>query len=190
MLLHQCTSDLNLSSVGYSSRTHHDWRYAYGMLRRLCRDLPDAGRRLLQIAVAAAVLQPCIGHAALGAGEASIEAERQQWQANRASHEQRAYTVHELTTPNGATIREFAGPDGVVFAVSWSGPFLPDLRTLLGVHFESLQSAARTAHPAHSKLLLDRTDLVIHSEGRLRAFAGQAYLPGLVPTGVDPTELR
>ena len=138
---------------------------------------------------AGAVLLPAVGYAALGATEPSVEADRLQFDAVRSARSTPQYTVHQLATPNGTTVREFVAPSGIVFAVSWQGPFLPDLRTLLGVHFEALQRAdARQA--THAALRLERPDLVIHSEGRLRAFSGQAYLPALVPAGVAVSELK
>lgn len=149
-----------------------------------------AWRALLQVTMTVATLLPAISLAALGASEPSIEADRVQFNASRVATPMHLYTVHELSTPNSGTVREFVGPDGVVFAVSWQGPFLPDLRILLGMHFESLRGTERTRPVTHSKLLLERPDLVIHSEGRLRAFSGQAYLPLLVPAGVAISELR
>lgn len=141
-------------------------------------------------AAGAALLLPAISHAALGATDSSVEADRVQFDASRSARSTPLYTVHELTTPNRTTVREFVGSNGIVFAVSWQGPFLPDLRTLLGLHFQSVQRADRTRQPTHSALLLELPDLVIVSEGRLRAFSGHAYLPQLVPAGVAVTELR
>src|SRR5690606_41316722 len=42
-----------------------------------------------------------------------------------------AYSVHGRTTTTGLVVREYAGNDGVVFAVSWRGPGQPDLQPLL-----------------------------------------------------------
>jgi hypothetical protein len=136
------------------------------------------------------LLLPAISRGALGATESSVEADRVQFNASHVVRPTLFYTVHEFTTPDSTTLREFVGADGVVFAVSWQGPLLPDLRTLLGKHFQSLQSADRMRPATHSKLLLESPDLVIHSEGRLRAFSGQAYLPQLLPAGVAVAELR
>ena len=61
---------------------------------------------------------------------------------------------------------------------------------LLGQHFQTLLTAERSQPATHSKLLLEHPDVVIHSEGRVRAFSGQAWLPQLVPAGVAVTELR
>jgi Protein of unknown function (DUF2844) len=153
--------------------------------------LPRARRRLVNsFAGLSLLLLPAISLGALGASEPSVEADRAQFQASHLVRLMQLYTVHELTTPNGTTVREFVGADGAVFAVSWQGPLLPDLRLLLGKHFETLLSAERSQPATHSKLLLERPDVVIHSEGRVRAFSGRAWLPQLVPAGVDVTELR
>ena len=48
-----------------------------------------------------------------------------------------AYDRHDITTREGATVHEYVSRDGIVFAVSWSGPTLPDLKQstiLFGSH--------------------------------------------------------
>jgi hypothetical protein len=152
--------------------------------------LPRSRRRLAMSLAPLSLLLPAISQGALGATEPSVEADRAQFQASHVVRLMPLYTVHELTTPNGTTVREFAAANGTVFAVSWQGPLLPDLRTLLGAHFETLLSAERSQPATHSKLLIQHPDVVIHSEGRVRAFSGQAWLPPLVPAGVAITELR
>ena len=152
-------------------------------------DACHAWRGLQCAVVAMLLLVPAISLGALGATEASVEVDRVQFEARRSAQPTQFYTVHELTTPNNI-VREFVAPNGLVFAVTWQGPLLPDLRTLLGRHFEALRGSNRTRSPAHSKLLLESPDLVIYSEGRLRAFSGRAYLPQLVPAGVALNELR
>ncbi|HEY4975632.1 MAG TPA: DUF2844 domain-containing protein [Steroidobacteraceae bacterium] len=162
-------------------------------MKYACPDRPPRSHLRLRLALGAAgmaVLLPAISLGGLGAAAASVEADSIQFHSNHAFRLTLAYTVHDLTLPNATTVREFVGSDGVVFAVSWQGPMLPDLRTLLGSHFQSLQSAPRSQPMAHSRLLLETPELVIRSEGHLRAFAGQAYLPQLLPAGVVVAELH
>ncbi|MDP3617683.1 MAG: DUF2844 domain-containing protein, partial [Rhodoferax sp.] len=40
------------------------------------------------------------------------------------------YLLHETLLQNGTNVREYATPAGVVFAVTWRGPVLPDLSAL------------------------------------------------------------
>lgn len=98
-----------------------------------------------------------------------------------------AYTVHESTLPSGTTVQELARPDGIVFAVIWSGPTLPDLGALLGTHAAALDqhlAQRRVQARRGSPVALNSPQLVLHSGGRMRDFAGHAYAPSLVPSGL------
>jgi len=96
-----------------------------------------------------------------------------------------SYTVVQRQLDSGTTVREFVDSTGAVFAVSWSGPFLPDLKELLGVHFGSIASHGRGRGPERSRLAVQDTDAVIVSEGRMGAFEGRAWLPSRLPAGFD-----
>jgi len=100
------------------------------------------------------------------------------------------YTVHEMQTPSGTTVREFVSPAGVVFAVTWQGPSMPDLRQALGAYFPIYQTAPPTGRFGHSHRAVERPDLVVHSGGHLRSFFGLAYVPRLVPAGVAADQLK
>ncbi|MBV6321183.1 DUF2844 domain-containing protein [Duganella sp. HSC-15S17] len=96
------------------------------------------------------------------------------------------YTVSQSTLDSGTVVREYVNTDGTVFAVSWSGPALPDLRTLLGDKFAVLTGAAAQRPKAgHSQLALERPDVVIVSGGHMRAYAGHAWIPDALPAGFD-----
>jgi Protein of unknown function (DUF2844) len=99
-----------------------------------------------------------------------------------------AYTVHESVLDSGTTVTELATPAGVVFAVTWRGPVLPDLNVLLGDYFQAFRAEAQQARAAGrrgSPVTLDSAALVIRSSGRMRNFFGSAYAPGLVPADVN-----
>jgi hypothetical protein len=101
------------------------------------------------------------------------------------------YTVHSMTTAQGVHVREYVSPSGTVFAVCWDGPFLPDLRQLLGVHFVTFKSeVARAPHAGHSQVSIVRPEVVIQSTGHMRSFRGSALIPAAVPAGVTPAEIR
>ena len=101
------------------------------------------------------------------------------------------YTVNSSVLDNGTTVREYVGADGVVFAVSWNGPFLPDLRTLLGDHFATLTSeAARHPKAGHSQLHVDRPEVTIESTGHMRAYAGRAWINARLPAGFKPGDIE
>jgi hypothetical protein len=100
------------------------------------------------------------------------------------------YTVHEMHTPQGTTVREYLSPGGAVFAVAWQGPFMPDLRQLLGVHYDHYVNAPRLPGSSRSSAHIADEDLVVHSHGHARSFAGVAFVTSLLPFGVSVDELR
>lgn len=89
---------------------------------------------------------------------------------------------HELDS--GTQVREYVDASGKVFAVSWSGPFLPDLKELLGAHFEAMQAQANRGDSI-SRLTRQGKEVVIVSTGRMGAFEGRAWLPAMLPSGFD-----
>ena len=101
------------------------------------------------------------------------------------------YTIHHRTLRNGVAVDEFVDAGGKVFALSWSGPFKPNLKRLLGRHFEPFRArgAARHGGP-HSRLAVDTGDAVVVSEGHMGAFQGRAWLPSRLPAGFDTQEMK
>jgi hypothetical protein len=100
------------------------------------------------------------------------------------------YTVHQTTNRGGTVVREYvAGSTGQVFAVRWKGPFMPDLQQLLGEHYRPFAESARQGR-GRSSLQLQQPGLVIYSGGRMRAFAGMAYLPQQLPEGIHAEDLH
>lgn len=72
--------------------------------------------------------------------------------------------------------------------MSWRGPVLPDLGSLLGGYFQTFKrevEQARLNGKRGSPVQIDRADLVVRSNGRMRQFFGYAYAPDLIPTGVN-----
>ena len=90
---------------------------------------------------------------------------------------------------SGTTVREFIDARGTVFAVSWSGPFLPDLRELLGEHFADLRQSELGGKGRSGSVSISRPDLMLVSAGHMGAFQGRAWLPGQLPAGFDPRTL-
>jgi hypothetical protein len=99
------------------------------------------------------------------------------------------YTVHELDAGTGTTVREYVGPDGKVFGVSWRGQFRPNLRELLGDSYETYLAAAGK-RVARGPINISLPTLFIHMSGRQRAFYGRAYLPHRLPQDLSPDEIR
>ncbi len=133
---------------------------------------------------------PAAALASLGASMQSVEADRVALKASVRLLADARYTVHEMQTPEGSLIREFVSSAGVVFAVSWTGRFMPDLRQTLGAYFEPYQSAVFLRRKGRSAVSVITPTLVVHSGGRQRAFSGLAYLPESLPAGLAISELH
>jgi hypothetical protein len=152
----------------------------------------ERGRRQgLWLAVAIMSLGlPRLAAAALGADATSVEADKLQMRGTLRTSTAGLYTVHEIQGPSGTVVREFVSPAGIVFAIAWKGPFLPDLRQALGAYFEPYRTALGAKRASHTHADIDLPELVVHSGGHQRAFIGQAYLPRLLPSGVAASDLR
>jgi hypothetical protein len=101
-----------------------------------------------------------------------------------------AYTVEQISTPAGVTVNEYLSPNGTVFAVSWRGPRPPDLSQLLGSYFAEYQTAAAAPPAQHHRLLLQTEHLVVETSGHMRDLRGRAYVPALLPPGVNADEIQ
>jgi hypothetical protein len=101
------------------------------------------------------------------------------------------YSVRTSVLPSGTTVREYLGGDDVVFAVSWSGPFIPDLRDLLGDHFAALTAeSARLPSAGRSQIIVSNPDVHIESAGHMRAYLGRAWVTSKLPAGVTPSDIQ
>ena len=152
-------------------------------------------RRALVLMLFLSLLQGALAYAALG-GSPSNFGDTPVRQAARslaaASGDSSAvYTVSQSTLDSGTVVREYSNTLGIVFAVSWSGPALPDLRTLLGDKFAVMTSSAgKRPKAGHSQLSVNQPDVVIVSSGHMRAYAGHAWIPGALPAGFDTSVIE
>jgi hypothetical protein len=152
-------------------------------------------RRALVLMLFLSLLQGALAYAALGSapsnfGDAPVRQGARSLAAATATVAP-VYTVSQSTLDSGTVVREYSGIDGVVFAVSWNGPALPDLRTLLGDKFASMTSAAaKRSKAGHSQLAVDQPDVVIVSNGHMRSFAGRAWIPSALPAGFDTSTIE
>jgi hypothetical protein len=131
-----------------------------------------------------------VASATLGQPESSIAAETQLNRASIKQSQMGAYRVHEMQLPSGTVLREYAGLDGKVFAVAWSGPFMPNLKQALGTYFDEFSAQLGTAHGTRKHLVIRQPDLVVESGGHMRAHHGRAYLPQAIPSGVSIGDLK
>ena len=150
-------------------------------------------QRIVLIGLIVGLSMPSPARASLGKDVASVEADRAEMQGSRRLVENASYAVHELQAPTGTTVREYVSPDGRVFAVAWQGPFIPNLRQLLGTYFVAFSQAAQAQkgqRPGHGPLLVELPGLVVESGGHMRAFHGRAYIPEWVPASAAEEGIR
>ena len=130
--------------------------------------------------------------AALGGNISSIDADRISLKGALTGFSTvKGYAVHEITTAPGVHVREYLTADGKVFAVSWHGPFIPDLQQMLGSYYSRYAQAASAQHAGgHRHLRIEQPELVVESNGRMRAFNGRAWDPALLPPNFTAADIR
>lgn len=137
-------------------------------------------------------LFPFCSNAELGGKLDSVRSDQAKMKASLRVDAKPTFTVHALESQTGNKINEYVNIDDVVFAVSWNGPTMPNLQQLLGsTYFDRYTTElAASKHAARGPILIQQSDFVIHSGGRLRAFSGKAYVPSLLPAGFDLDEIQ
>jgi uncharacterized protein DUF2844 len=130
------------------------------------------------------------GWAVLGEYQNTVGADQRVMRGQIQSVTQQGYSLHEIKGADGAVVREYVSPDGVVFGLSWQSPAMPNLAQLLGSYFPDFQLASNR-RMRHRGPLVVRTDrVVIESGGHMRAFRGRAYVPSLMPKNLSPEVVR
>lgn len=125
--------------------------------------------------------------AALGEAEATVSADGQFLKGQVRDEVQPGYRIHLITDASGTVVREYVTPAGKVFAVSWQGPFVPNMQQLLGNYFPRLQQYVQYQTGRRRSLLnLHNDDFIFSSGGHMRAYHGRAYVPSLLPTNISP----
>jgi hypothetical protein len=131
--------------------------------------------------------------AALGQDVASVHVDLARMRGSEHVVPAVGHTVHELHVPGGTLVREYVSPAGVVFAITWRGPFRPDLQQLLGTYFDPFREAAQAARKKHGgrgPLAIESPELVVTLGGHQRAFLGRAYVPALLPPTVTVKDIQ
>jgi NDP-sugar pyrophosphorylase family protein len=140
------------------------------------------------------VARPSAAWASLGGTVSTVDADRVRVEgALMRIVRNNTYTLHEIRSASGTMIREYVDPSGTVFAVAWDGPWLPDLRQVLGEHFDHYQTAMRVRQQSRTGrgvVTIDDGGLVVQMSGHPRAFTGRAYLSSRLPAGVQLDSIR
>jgi hypothetical protein len=129
--------------------------------------------------------------AALGQDVSSVQADGAHMKAAVNVLPGPAYSIHEMHVPTGTTVREFVSPAGQVFGVSWQGAQIPDLRQLLGEHFDEYMQAAQSSERVSRGVVhIETGDLVFESGGHMKFLVGRAYLRSKLPEGASADVVR
>jgi hypothetical protein len=132
---------------------------------------------------------PC-AQAVLGEDADSVAADQIRLQAKLQVVQKEKHAIHELQVPTGGNIRQFVNESGKVFAVSWSGGWRPNLRDLMGKHYERYLTAAKERRMGRGPVRIEISGLVVVMGGHQRAFFGHAYLTDLAPQGFRPEDIQ
>lgn len=128
--------------------------------------------------------------AVLGGDTTSVQKDQAHLQASLSVTHASSYSMHELRTSTGQVVHEFVAPSGKVFAVAWHGPFHPDLKQLLGSHFEAYRQALQQRGAAHGPVTVQLPGLVVQLGGHMRDFVGRAYLTDEMPSDVQAKDIH
>jgi uncharacterized protein DUF2844 len=159
--------------------------------------LPDVNPMMMKIGralVGTGAITGCLlgapknARATLGADVASIAANEQRLDGARQVLKLASGERHDLQLRSGIVVHQYVSPGGAVYALTWRGPRMPDLRELLGPYFEQLARRDLRPWSGHHRVSLVGSDLVVHSSGHRGSFAGRAWVPSLVPPGIDIDE--
>jgi len=124
--------------------------------------------------------------AVLGEDESSVRLDQDYMGGEIRAEAHQGYRLHQITSPNGAVVREYVSPQGKGFGIFWQAPFIPNLQQLLGAYFTYVQEAAQSQTRRRGGPLVIRTnDFVFVGGGHMRSFHGHAYVPSLLPPNVS-----
>ena len=139
------------------------------------------------------LLWACAGssHAALGGAVANLTSSALSQREVVQTLTSTTATYRETVLTNGTVVHEYRGADSIVYAVTWHGPFLPDLQALLGTYFETLRSPPNQASRKGSAgLRVLQSDIGLIAGGHMGAFEGKAWIPAKLPAAVTANDLK
>jgi hypothetical protein len=143
-------------------------------------------------------LFPINSFAALGGNLNSVVADQVRFQGSLKTTQMGSLQIHEIrtqagTTATGTIIREYMSPSGTIFAVTWRGEWLPNMRQLLGSYFQKFVDAVKEQSAARSgrrPIQIVQPDFVVQMNAHARFYVGKVYLPGMLPPGVQPEAIQ
>ncbi len=134
--------------------------------------------------------------ASLGGDVNSVETDRTNMNATENVTHAANYELHQIHSPGGTVVEEYVNSGGTVFAVSWHGQFPPQMQQILGTYFQQYSAALQAQSNqtpkiyGHRPLNIQEQGLVVQTSGHMRAHAGRAYIPGLIPQGMTVNQIQ
>ena len=132
---------------------------------------------------------PGLAFATLGENVSTVQSDQAHMKASARVVQRKGYVLHQMETPSGTVVREYASPTGTVFGVAWQGSSMPDLRQLLGNYFDHYVQAMQK-RSGHGPRLIEESGLVMQISGHQRSFSGRVYIPEMVPSGVPAEQIQ
>ena len=123
--------------------------------------------------------------AVLGQSRESVRSDAQALKGTQTTTEMSGYSVEQIDRNDGVVLKEFVSPEGKVFGISWKGPTMPNLSSLLGPYFPAFQQAHQSSTHRRGPLSVHTGSLVVETGGHMRAFRVRAYLADHLPSGVS-----
>lgn len=130
--------------------------------------------------------------ATLGESVDSVASDRKALSAvQHATMTRNGFAVQEFKS-DANIVREYISPSGVVFAVAWNGLSHPDLSSLLGTYFGEYRQALRDTaiRKGRRYLQVKANRVIVEKWGHMRNMQGRAYIPALIPSGVNIDEIK
>lgn len=140
----------------------------------------------------AAFLVSLDADAGLGEPADSVEKDATSLAAVRKSiKSQSSFTIHEVQSDSG-TVREYISEKGIVFAIAWEGMVHPDLAQLLASYAEEYNKALKTTAKKAGRRFLQvkGENVVVEKWGHMRRLQGRAYVPALLPAGMNSEDIN
>ena len=131
------------------------------------------------IIVLLVLIAPSFASAELGGNAKSVHTDQIQMKSGvmPGNATSPSYSVQQIQSGNGTTIKEFISSTGTVFAVTWQGPLMPDMQQLLGQYFSDYVNAAKNDHGGHHRLNIKQAGLVCNPVGVCARFLVSPIYP-------------
>lgn len=130
-------------------------------------------------------------HAALGGAPEQFDTQATTTITSAVTGAGVGYTLRATALAGGIHVREYVSTGGIVFAVAWDGPQMPDLQALLGKYFDTMVTESAKAPVAgRGALTINLPEVVINSGGHMRAFYGNAWIPAQLPAGFTGDDVQ